>query len=110
MTNNNIALFSGLVVTLISAATYFILQMTADYNPTERRARRLAILVSVIVSAAIWSVVVAIYSFSELVGSFLVYPSIGLTAVAVWHASKITYREMGGGNGPNEIPSEDAGA
>ena len=109
MTNNDIALFSGLVVTLISAAVFFILQMTADYSPTERRARRLAILASVVASAAIWSATVAIYSFSELVGSFLVYPSIGLTAVAVWHASRITYRELGGGNRPNGISSEDAG-
>jgi heme A synthase len=109
MTNNDIALFSGLVVTLISAAVFLILEMTADYSPTERRARRLAILASVVVSAAILGATVAIYNFSELVGSFLVYPSIGLTAVAVWHASRFTYRALGGGNRSNGIPSEDAG-
>lgn len=108
MTDNDIAWLSGLVVTLIPAAVYFILRITEDYSWIERRARRLAILASVIVSAAIWSVTVVVYSFvSELIGNFLMFPSIGLTAVAVWYASWITYRKMGGGK---ESPSQEAGA
>ena len=109
MTNNDIALFSGLGVTLISGAVYIILLLTEDYSPTERRARRLAILAAVIAPAAIWSATAAVYSLSELIGSFLIFPSIGIVAVAVWYASSTTYRKMGGGNGSNAISSEDAG-
>lgn len=49
MTNNDIAWLSGLAVTMTSAAIYFILLVTADYSAIERRARRLAVLASVIV-------------------------------------------------------------
>lgn len=111
MTNNDIAWLSGLAVTMTSAAIYFILLVTADYSPIERRARRLAILASVIVSAAIWCVTVAVYSLvSELIGNFLIFPSIGLTGVAVWHVSRITYRKMGGGKESQDSPSQEAGA
>lgn len=98
MTNNEIAWFSGLAVTMIPTAIYVVLLITEDYSPAERRARRLAILASVVVSVAIWTVTAAVYSFgSEVVGTFLMFPSIGLSVVAVWHASRITYRKMGGG-------------
>lgn len=98
MTNNDIAWLAGLTVTITPVVIYVILLMTADYNPIERRARRLAILVSVIVFVAIWTVTASIYSFvSELAGNFLMFPSIGFSAVAVWHVSRITYREMDGG-------------
>lgn len=111
MTNNDIAWLAGLVVTMIPAVIYFILLITADYSPIERRARRSAILASVIVSAAISSVTVTVYSLvSELAGNFLVFPSIGLTAVAVWHVSRITYRKMGGGKRSQDIPPQEAGS
>lgn len=111
MTDNNIAWFAGLITTMIAVAIYAILLMTRDYSPTERRARRLAILASVIVLVAIWGVTLAIYLFvSELVGNFLAMPSIGVTAVAVWHASTITYRKTGGGKESQDGPSQEAGA
>lgn len=109
MTNNDIALFSGLIVTLILVCVYIILLLTADLSPIERRARRLAILAAVSASAAIWGATAAVYSLSELIGSFLIFPSIGLVAIAAWHASSAAYRKMGGGNGSKEILSEDAG-
>lgn len=111
MTNNDIAWLSGLAVTMIPTVIYFIVLLTRDYSPIERRARRLAILASVVASAAIWSVTVAIYLFvSGLVGNFLVFPSIGLTALGVWHASRITYRKLGGGTESQDGPSREAGA
>lgn len=111
MTNNDIAWLSGLIVTMIPAVIYFILLMTEDYSLIERRARRSAILASVIVSAAIWSVTVAVHTLvSELAGNFLVFPSIGLTAVAVWHVSRITYRKMGGGKESQNRLSQEAGS
>lgn len=111
MTDNDIAWFSGLVFTLIPAAVYVILLITEDYSPIERKARRLAILASVIVSAAIWSVTAAVYSFvSELIGNFLMFPSVGLNAVAIWYASRITYRKMGGGKESQDSSSQEAGA
>lgn len=107
MTNNDIAWFAGLVVTLIPALVYFVLLITADYSPIERRARRFAVLASVIVSAAIWSATATVYSFvSQLIGSFLMFPSIGLTAVGIWYASRITYLEMGGGKELQDRPSQ----
>lgn len=109
MTNNDIAWLAGLAVTVIPAVTYFILLMTADYSPIERRARRMTILVSVIVFLAIWSVTAYVYTFvSELAGNFLMFPSIGLTAVALWHVSRITYRKMGGGKESQISRSGDA--
>lgn len=111
MTDNDIAFFAGIVLTLMLEAVYIILVMTADFSPVERRARRLAILASVAVSAVIWTMTVAVYSLvSELVGSFLIFPSIALTAIGVWHASRITYRKMGGGNELSEAASVDARA
>lgn len=109
MTNNDIAWLSGLATTMIPAIIYFILLITADYSPVERRARRLATLAAVIASAGIWSITVAVYFlFSELVGNFLVFPSIGLTAIGVWHASRITYRKLGGGKESQDDCSRDA--
>lgn len=111
MTNNDIAWLLGLAVTLIPTGIYFILVITADYRPIERRARRLAILASVIVPAAIWSATATVYFFvSELIGNFLMFPSVGLTAVAVWYASRITYQKMGGGKESQDSPSQKAGA
>jgi membrane-associated HD superfamily phosphohydrolase len=109
MTNNDIAWLSGLIVTLIPAVIYFILQITADYSPLERRARRLAILASVIVAAAILSATATVYSFvSELIGNFLMFPSLGLTAVAIWCASRITYQKTGGGKESHGSSSQEA--
>lgn len=111
MTDNNIAWFAGLIVTMIAAAIYVILLMTRDYSPIERRARRLTILASIVGSVAIWGVTLAIYLFvSELIGNFLVIPSIGLTGVGVWHISRTTYRKMGGGKESQDGPSQQAGA
>lgn len=111
MNSNDIALLSGMALTLISAVVYFILLMTTEYSPIERRARRLAILASVMVTAVIWSLTVTVYTLvSELAGNFLMFPSIGITAVAVWYASRVTYRKMGGGKGSSEIPPRKAGA
>lgn len=111
MSNNDIAWFSGVIATLISAAIYFVLLITADYRPIERRALRLAILASAIVSAAVWSVMAAVYSFvSELVGNFLMFPSIVLTGIAVWHVSRITYRKTGGGKESEDRPSPKPGS
>lgn len=96
MTNHDIAWLTGLAVTAIPTIIYYILLMTEDYGPIERRARRFAILASVIVFIAIWSVTTSIYTIiSELAGIFLMFPSIGLSAVAVWHVSRLTYRKMG---------------
>lgn len=111
MTNNDIAWLSGFAITLISAIIMFIMMMTEDYPPIERRARRLAILASVVTSAMILGTTAAVYFLvSELIGNFLMFPSIGLTAIAVWHASKITYRKMGGGLGSAGSTSQGAGA
>lgn len=111
MTDNDIAWLSGLVATLVPAAVFVVLLITADYEPIERRARRLAILVSVIVSVAIWSVAAAVYSFvSELIGNFLMFPSVGLNAVAIWYASRFTYRKTGGGKESHDSSSQEAGA
>lgn len=111
MSDNNMAWFAGLIITMIAVAIYAILLMTGDCSPIERRARRLAVLASVIVSVAIWGVTLAIYLFiSELVGNFLAMPSIGVTAVAIWHASTITYRKMGGGKESQDGPAQEAGA
>ncbi|WP_018078802.1 hypothetical protein [Thiobacillus denitrificans] len=109
MTNNDIAWLAGLAVTAIPTIIYYILLMTEDYGPIERRARRFAILASFIVFMAIWSVTASIYSFvSELAGIFLMFPSIGLSAVAVWHVSRLTYRKMGGGKESQSSSSEGA--
>lgn len=111
MTNNDIAWLSGLTVTMIPTVIFWILLMTEGYNPIERRARRLAILASVIATAAIWSTTAIMHFFvSELIGNFLMFPSIGLTAVAVWHASRFTYRKMGGGKESQNSPSQGVGA
>lgn len=110
MTANDIAWLAGLAATMITAAIWFIVLVTRDYSPVERRARRLAILASVLVSAAIWSVTVTIYSlFSQVVGNFVMFPSIGLTALAIWHASRITYRQMGGGQKSADSPRQGPG-
>lgn len=106
MTENNIAWLAGLVTTMISAAIWFVVMVTRDYSPVERRARRAAVIASVTASAAIWGATVTIYSFSELAGNFLIFPSIVLTAVAVWHASRITYRKMGGGESQGNCTQE----
>lgn len=111
MTDNDIAWLSGLAVTLIPMVIYVILLLTRDYSPIERRARRLSILASVIAAVAIWSVTATVFFLvSELVGNFLMFPSIGLTAVAVWHASTITYRKMGGGKESPDTPAQEARA
>lgn len=111
MTDNDIAWISGLAVTMVSVAIYVILLVTADYNPIERKARRLAILASTIVSAAIWAITATVFSLvSELIGNSLIFPSVGLTGVAVWHASRITYGRMGGGKESHDSPPQEAGA
>lgn len=110
MTDNDIAWFSGLIVTMVPAVIFFILLITSDYEAIERRARRFAILASVLVSATIWSVTTVVFFFvSELVGNFLMFPSVALTAVAVWYASRITYRKMGGGSESQDRPSQETG-
>lgn len=106
MTENDIAWFAGLVFTMISATIWFIVMVTRDYSPVERRARRAAVIASVTASAAIWGTTVAIYSFSELAGNFLIIPSIALTGLAVWHAGRITYRKMGGGRSQDDCIQE----
>lgn len=106
MASNDIAWLAGLITTMISAAIWFIVLVTRDYSAIERRARRAAIIASVTASAAIWGVTVTVYSISELMGNFLIFPSIGLTAIAVWHASRITYQKMGGGRSPDNSTQE----
>lgn len=111
MTNNEIAFLSGLTVTLIPLIIFFIMMITDEYSPVERRAIRLAILASVVASAAIWGTTAVVYFLiSELIGNFLLFPSMGLTAIAVWHASRITYRKMGGGRKSTNNTSQEVGA
>jgi predicted metal-binding membrane protein len=111
VTDNDIAWLAGLAATMIPTAIYVILLVTRDYRPIERRARRFAILASVIASVAIWSVTATVFFLvSELIGNFLMFPSIALTAVAVWHASTITYRKMGGGKESPDSRSGEARA
>lgn len=111
MSDVEIASLAGVVVTLVSVIAFFIYLITDDHNPIERRAKRLAILAGVASVAAVVGAVVAIYFFvSEVIGAFLWFPSIGLAVIAVWHASKTTYRLMGGGKPSEDGPSQNAAA
>lgn len=111
MSEIDIAVLSGLAVTVIPAILYFILLMTEDFSPIERRARRLAILAGVVSAGVIFGTTAIVYfRVSEVIGAFLMYPSMGLTGVAVWHASRITYRKMGGGQESTGNPSQGVGA
>lgn len=111
MSEIDIAALSGMAVTIIPAIIYFILLMTKDYSPIERRARRLSILAVVVAAGVIFGTTAAIYFLvSEVIGAFLMYPSVGLTAIAVWHASRITYQKMGGGRESTDRPLQEEGA
>lgn len=111
MSEIDIAMLSGLAVTIIPAIIYFILLMTEDYSPIERRARRLAILAGVVSAGVIFGTTAIVhFRVSEMIGAFLMYPSVGLTGIAVWHASRITYRKMVGGRESTDRPSQEEGA
>lgn len=98
MSEVEIASLAGMFTTFISVIIFLIYLITNDKNSIERRAIRLAILSGVASVAAVIGAVVAIYYFvSPVISAFMWFPSIGLAAVAVWHASKLTYRLMGGG-------------
>lgn len=108
MSEVEIASLAGMFTTFISVIIFLIYLITNDYRPIERRAIRMAILAGVASVAAVIGAVVAIYYFvSEVIGAFLWFPSIGLAIIAVWHASKHTYRLMGGGITPQDsLPKE----
>jgi uncharacterized membrane protein (GlpM family) len=111
MSDVDIASLSGMLVTFASMICYLIYLFTNDNNPIERQAIRLAILAGVASVAAVVGTVVAIYYFvSEVISAFLWFPSIALAGIAVWHASKITYRLMGGGRSSEDDPSQNAEA
>lgn len=111
MSEVEIASLAGMFTTFISVIIFLIYLITNDDNPIERRAIRLAILAGVASVAAVIGAVVAIYYFvSEVLGAFLWFPAIALTGIAVWHASKITYRLMGGGKSSGDGPSQNAEA
>ncbi len=103
MSEVEIASLAGMFTTFISVIIFLIYLITNDKNSIERRAIRLAILSGVASVAAVIGAVVAIYYFvSPVISAFMWFPSIGLAAVAVWHASKLTYRLMGGGKEPKD--------
>lgn len=98
MSSNELAYFMGLLATLLAMSIFILKVATEDYSPVERRARRFAILAGVAALALVVGSELAIYSFvSQVIGAFMAMPSVGLATIAVWHASRMTYRELGGG-------------
>ena len=98
MSPNDFAFFMGTVVLLIGAIIFIVFYATENFNPVERRARRFAVLAAAMSAAAVIGSVVAIYLFvNKVAGSFLAMPSIGIAGVAVWHATWMTYMQLGGG-------------
>lgn len=98
MTQNELAYFMGNVVTLLVMTIIIVKISTENFGPIERRARRFAILAAVVAIAALIGAEVATYLYvSEVIASFMVLPSVGLGFLAVLHATRMTYRWMGGG-------------
>lgn len=98
MTSNELAFFMGLLATLLAMTILVLKVATEDYSPVERRARRFAILAGVVAAALVVGAEQAIYfNVSQVVGAFMAMPSVGLATIAVWHASRMTYRKLGGG-------------
>ena len=105
MTQIELAFFAGAMATLLVMAVLVIKVATDHFLPRERRARRFATAAAIGAALAVIGAEAILYFFvSEIAGAFLAYPSLALTALAVWHASRTTYRKMGGGqerhNGP----------
>jgi cytochrome bd-type quinol oxidase subunit 2 len=98
MTQIELALFSGAMATLFVMMVLLIKVATEGFPPVERRARRFATAAAISAALAVIGSEAILYFFvSEVAGAFMAYPSLALTALAVWHASRITYRELGGG-------------
>ncbi len=111
MTQIEFALFSGAMATLLVMAVLVIKVMTEHLPPVERRARRLAIAAGVGAALAVVGAEAILYFYmSEIAGAFMAYPSLALATLAVWHASRITYRKMGGGRESTDNPSQGVGA
>lgn len=92
MNDNDLAFFIGTVVFLIGFIVFGVLALTQDLNPIERRARRVAILAAMAtVTVTLGSVAFTFYYVSEFIGSFLAMPSLGITAVATWYTTRLTY-------------------
>lgn len=109
MNPKDIAFLAGTVTMLVTVVVYMIIMMTSDLNPVERRARHGAILAGVLAGAAVIGCQVALYVYvSEVAGSFMIAPSIGLAGIAIWHSVRLTYRRLRGGlvNG-NSITAKD---
>ena len=98
MTQIEFAFFAGAMATLLVMAVLVIKVATDHFLPRERRARRFATAAAIGAALAVIGAEAILYFFvSEIAGAFLAYPSLALTVLAVWHASRITYRKMGGG-------------
>lgn len=111
MTQIEFAFFSGAMATLLVMVVLGIKASTEYLPPLERRARRLAIVAAVGAALVVAGAEAILYFFvSEVAGAFMAYPSLALAALAVWRASKITYRKMGGGLGSADSTSQGAGA
>ena len=111
MTQIEFAFFSGAMTTILVMVILGIKASTEHFPPVERRARRLATAAAVAAALAVAGAEAILFFFvSEVAGAFLAYPSLALTALAVWHASRITYKKMGGGGSSVVSPSQNAGA
>lgn len=103
------AFFSGAMATLLVMAVLVIKVATDHFLPRERRARRFATAAAVGAALAVAGAEAILYFFvSEVAGAFMAYPSLALAALAVWHASRITYRKMGGGRTSTDSPTQNA--
>ncbi len=111
MTQIEFAFFSGAMATLLVMVVLAIMASTEYLPPVERRARRLAIAAAVGAALALAGAEAILYFFvSEIAGAFMAYPSLALAVLTVWHASRITYRKMGGGQESMNNPSQGVGA
>lgn len=107
MTQIEFAFISGAIATLLVMVVLGIKASTEHFPPVERRARRLATAAAVAAALVVIGAEAILYFFvSEVAAAFMAYPSVALAALAVWHASKITYRKMGGGKQTQDSPSQ----
>lgn len=111
MTQIEFAFVLGAMATLLVMAVLVIKVMTESYPPVERRARRVATAAAVAAALAVIGAEAILYFFvSEVAGAFMAYPSLPFTALAVWYASRITYRKFGGGKESQDSPPQGSEA
>lgn len=95
---HSMAMVWGLLVTVLMLIAAIVWIATDDNPPTERRALRVGII-SGIVSAALVVLceLTLYYSVYQIIGAFMIVPSIAFALLVLWFVGRTVYFGIGGG-------------